>query len=141
MMKRPTLTIQWNDEMNVGIPEIDVEHKPIILLINELNRAITEGMNPAEIKRWLQHIVDDTEMHFSQEEKLFQEWQYPDAAEHARIHSQLFKALQEIKAECIPYGVDTGWVEVGMRIKRILLNHFQNEDVKYAEYSRKSSHV
>jgi hemerythrin len=141
MMKRPTWTIEWDEEMNVGIPEIDEEHRPIIQLINELNRSITEGKSPAEIKRRLQLIVDDAVRHFSQEEILFQEWQYPDSAGHARMHAHILNALQGIKAEFIPYGLDSSWVDVGLRIKRILIDHFQNEDVKYVERYRKSSNV
>ncbi len=136
MMKRPTLTIEWDDEMNVGIPEIDEDHKPIISLINGLNRAITEGKSPTEVKRRLQLIVDDAMRHFSQEEMLFQEWQYPDSAAHARMHAHILNALKAIKAELIPYGLDTSWIDVGLRIKRILIDHFQNEDVKYAEFYR-----
>lgn len=120
--------------MNVGIPEIDEDHKPISLLINELNRSITEGKSPAEIKRKVQLIIDDAVRHFSQEEMLFQAWQYSDTASHARMHAHILNALQGIKVGFTPYGFDSSWVNVGMRIKRILIEHFQNEDVKYAEY-------
>jgi hemerythrin-like metal-binding protein len=127
--------------MNIGILEIDEDHKPIIFLINELNRSITEGKSPIEIKRRLQLIVDDAVRHFGQEEKLFQERQYPGSAGHARVHANILNALQGIKAGFIPYGLDSSWVDVGMKVKRILMDHFQNEDVKYADFSRKLSNV
>ena len=138
MMQRPTWTITWNDVNKVGIPEVDEDHKPIIHLINDLNRSITEGKSPSEIKQRLQFIIDDAVRHFSQEEKLFHDWQYPDTAGHARIHAHILNALQGIKAGFIPYGLDSSWICVGMKIKRILIDHFQNEDVKYAEFHRNS---
>jgi len=139
MLQRPTWTIEWNDGMNIGIPEIDEDHKPITLLINGLNRYITEGKSPAEIKRMVQLIIDEAARHFSQEEKLFQAWQYPDTTHHAQLHNNVLNKLKGIKAGLIPYGFDSSWVNVGMKIKRVLLHHFQNEDVKYAEYYQKTN--
>ncbi len=134
MPKKPTLTFTWNDEMNVGIPEIDEDHKPIIFSINEFNRSITEGKDPTEIKRHLQLIIDEAIRHFSKEEKLFKEWQYSETTSHARLHVHILKAMQEIKDGFIPYGSDSSWMRVGITIKNILVEHFKNEDVKYAEF-------
>ena len=138
-MNRPTLTITWNDEMNVGIPEIDEDHKPIITLINEFNRSITEGQNPAAIKRRLQLIIHETVRHFNQEEELFQKWQFSDTTSHARMHAHILKALHGIKDGFIPYGFDSSWVGVGVIIKKILVDHFKNEDIKFTELYRKSA--
>jgi len=127
--------------MSVGIPEIDEDHKQFILLINELNRSITDRMDPEEIKKRLQFIVEDAERHFSQEERLFKEWQYPDTDNHARIHAQALKALKAIMESFIPYGHDSGWIDAGLKIKGILINHILTEDMKYAEFYRNSRDV
>jgi hemerythrin-like metal-binding protein len=134
MANRPTLTFTWNDEMDVGIPEIDEDHKPIIISINEFNRSITEGKDPTEIKRRLQLVIDETIRHFSREEELFKKWQYSETTSHARLHAHILKAMQRIKNGFIPYGSDSSWMRVGIRIKEILVEHFKNEDVKYAEF-------
>ena len=137
-MKKPTWKIEWNEGMSVGIPEIDADHKQFMFLINELNRSITEGMQPAEIKGRLQLIVDDAGRHFKQEEELFMEWRYPGAADHAHIHTQALKALQDIQDKFIPYGSDSEWVDAGLMIKSILLSHILTEDMKYAGFHRDS---
>ncbi len=124
--------------MSVGIPAIDEDHKQFIVLINELNRSITEGKNQAEIKQRLHLIVDDAERHFRQEEKLFNEWKYPDSYDHANIHAQVLKSLKTILAEFVPYGSDSGWVNAGLRIRDLLINHILAEDMKYAEFYRKT---
>lgn len=134
MAKRPTLTFTWNDEMDVGIREIDEDHKPIIISINEFNRSITEGKNPTEIKRRLQLVIDETIRHFSQEEELFKKWQYSEKTSHARLHAHILKAMQGISDGFIPYSSDSSWMRVGIRIKQILVEHFKNEDVKYAKF-------
>ncbi len=135
---RPTWTVTWNDEMSVGIPEVDEDHKHFIFLINEFNRSITIGMSPEEIKNRLQLIVDDAERHFAQEERLFNEWQYPDTDTHAALHAQALKSLQDIMKNFTPYGHDSAWTNAGLGIRDVLINHIVSGDMKYAEFYRNS---
>lgn len=140
-MKRPTWTMSWNDVMSVGIPEIDADHKHFIDLINELNRSITDGKDPAEIKKRLQIIVEDAERHFSQEERLFSEWQYPGTEAHAIKHAHVLKMLNAIMENFVPYGADSGWINAGLRIRDILIEHILSDDMTYAEFYRNTPGV
>jgi hemerythrin-like metal-binding protein len=134
----PTLQFAWNEEMSVGIPEVDEDHKRFISLINDLNRSIMSRMASSEIKQYLQAIIDDAEKHFAKEEVLFKEWQYPDAEGHAKIHAKVLHTLDEIKKQFIPYGHDSDWVDAGVKIKKLLVDHILKEDMKYADYYRNS---
>jgi hemerythrin-like metal-binding protein len=120
--------------MSVGIPEVDEDHKHFIVLINDLNRSIADRMDPAEIQNRMQLIIDDAVLHFAKEEKLFFEWKYPNTASHANIHAQVMTKLQDLKQHFKPYGNDSGWMDAGMQIKHLLIDHIQQEDMKYAEY-------
>lgn len=140
-IRRPTYTIVWVDEMSVGIPEINEDHKHFIYLMNELNRSITEGQAPTDIKQRLQIIIDDASKHFAHEERLFEEWQYPDISSHAKIHAQIMDELNAIMSKFVPYGLDSAWVEAGSRIKSILIEHILAEDMKYAEFYRNRSNA
>jgi len=140
-MKRPTWTIRWEAEMSVGIPEIDEDHKQFFVTINLLNRSIIDRMEPAEIKKRMQLIIDDAERHFSQEERMFKEWNYPDIEGHTAMHDQTLKALYEVNDKFIPYGFDSAWVDAGLRVKSILVEHILNEDLKYATFYRNSLNV
>ena len=137
-MRRPTITFTWTEEMSVGIPAVDEDHQRFILLINDLNRAITERMSPSEIKHRLQLIVDDTERHFAQEEKLFKSWNYPDTGTHENIHKQVLSTLKTINKNFIPYGSNSEWMDVGVQVKKMLVDHILKEDMKYAEYYHNS---
>jgi hemerythrin-like metal-binding protein len=141
MMKKPTWTIKWEAEMSVGIPEIDEDHKQFFVMINLLNRSIIDRMDPAEIKKRMLLIIKDAERHFSQEEKLFKEWQYSDIDAHASSHKRALEALYEVNEKFIPYGFDSAWVDAGLRVKRILVDHILNEDMKYAKFYRSSLDV
>jgi hemerythrin len=138
-MNTRTWKLQWNEGMSVGIPEIDADHKRFIFLVDELNRSIVDRMEPEEIKIRLQVIMDDAERHFAHEEKLFKEWKYPDAEEHAEKHANALRALQALHDRFVNYGLSAEWIDVGLEVKNILINHLLTEDMKYAEFFRSTS--
>ena len=115
--------------MSVGIPDLDNDHKQLFDLLNGLNLSITEGKSPVEIKKWLQLIIEDAAQHFSHEENILIEKKYPGVDAHAKTHSQILNSLQHIKTNFIPYDLDSGWIDTGLRIKRILIEHVINEDL------------
>ena len=128
--------IEWDDSMSVGIPEIDEEHKHFAFLINEFNHSILDHKDLLEIKSRLRLILDDAVQHFSHEERLFKEWQYPDADDHALKHAQALTALADIWEKFISYGLEPEWISAGLAIKDLLITHILKEDLKYAEYYR-----
>lgn len=137
-MEPHTWTIEWNDGMSVGIPEIDEDHKQFIVLIDGLNRAIVDRMVLGELKARLQLILESTERHFEREERLFREWKYPEADYHAAKHAQTTKKLQAVMEKFINYDFQSEWINAGMQVKDILIDHFLTEDMKYAKFYRES---
>lgn len=124
--------------MSVGIPEIDEDHKQFIVLIDGFNRAIVDRMGLGELKARLQFILESTGQHFDREERLFREWKYPDAEYHAAKHAQAMNALRAIMEKLINYDFQSEWINAGMQVKDILIDHFLTEDMKYAKFYRKS---
>jgi hemerythrin-like metal-binding protein len=129
--------IVWNDDMSVGIPEIDEDHKRFASLINDFNRSILDRMDIVEIKRRLQRVLDDAVQHFAHEERLFKEWQYPDADEHAARHAEAVAAYQAIMEKFVTYDLESEWIDAGQQVKDLLITHLLEEDMKYAAFYRK----
>lgn len=119
--------------MSVGIPDLDSDHKQLFFLLNGLNRSIAEGKSPVEIKKWVQLIIEDAARHFSHEEKVLNQKQSPSFDAHAKTHLQILNTLQQIKANFVPYDLDSGWINTGLRIKRILIEHVIKEDLGLME--------
>lgn len=122
--------------MSVGIPEIDEDHKRFASLINDFNRAILDRMDIVEIKRRLQLVLDDAVQHFAHEERLFKEWQYPDADEHATRHAEAVAAYQAIMEKFVTYDLESEWIDAGQQVKDLLITHLLEEDMKYAKFYR-----
>lgn len=130
--------IEWNDKLSVGIPEIDLDHKRFISLVNEFNGSIIERMGLSEIKKRLQLILDDALEHFAHEEILFKEWNYPDIENHVNRHAEIITSLQTLMKKVSVCDLMPVWIATGLEIKDILITHILTEDMKYAEFYRNS---
>jgi hemerythrin len=130
MEAKPIWRLDWNESLSMYIPEIDAEHQRFIQLVNELNEAIIGHMNKKEIKSRMRAILDDAAMHFAHEEAVFKEWGYPDAEEHAQIISFLNEIMESVDHGKMAHG----WLEAGLEMKQVLIQHILNEDMKYRDY-------
>ena len=130
MEAKPIWRLDWNESLSMYIPEIDAEHQHFIRLVNELNEAIIGRMNKKLIKSRMRAILDDAAMHFAHEEAVFKEWGYPDAEEHAQIISFLNEIMESVDHGKMAHG----WLEAGLEMKQVLIQHILNEDMKYRDY-------
>ena len=81
----PLLT--WNANFSVGIKEIDDDHK---ILIDMINRACASIEQMEEQKVLTGLITDMREYamkHFSNEEGLMEQHDYPDLKSHKKLHN------------------------------------------------------
>lgn len=135
-MEQRVWRLQWDDSLSVGIPEVDREHQQFIQLVNELNQAIAERMEIAEIRRRMHLLQEDAERHFAHEEQLFRQRQYPEAGPHAEIHAQIMRRLTDIMTLLGRQRFEPEWIAAGLEIKDILVHHLLTEDMKYRDYFR-----
>jgi hemerythrin len=84
----------------------------------------------------LQDLIDDAIRHFLHEEKLLKEWQYPDVENHALTHAQITGVLHDIMANLTHMSTDYQWIDAGLKIKKILIDHMLTEDMSFVEYYR-----
>lgn len=59
---------EWSDQLSVGVPVIDTQHKELINAFNDLSDAIEQGTGASAIKKLLTFLKYFTEWHFEQEE-------------------------------------------------------------------------
>jgi len=132
-MEQGNTLIVWNESLSVGIPEIDEDHQRFISLINDLNQAIVSRQTKAEIGRLLKLLVVDARSHFDFEERLFEEYRYPDARRHSESHAQI---MNRILAETVEFSNaewSPAWIEKGLLIKNLLLAHLLEDDMDYRD--------
>jgi hemerythrin len=60
--------IEWKDEFNLGIEEVDSEHKVLVALINALHDAMLAGTGRADVVEGISEIYTLVSAHFEREE-------------------------------------------------------------------------
>ncbi len=135
-MKISPWEIEWSDALSMSHPEIDAEHQHFIKLVNELNDAISQQRDKAVFKHIINLILEDAIAHFSHEERLFTEKNYPATQEHTLIHSELINKFKQALETLFISNIRAVWIREGLEIKNLLVDHILNEDTKYIEYLR-----
>lgn len=133
-MAAPVWRLDWDESLSMCIPEIDIEHRRFIRLVNDLNEAIVDRLESEEIRKRMQRVIDDAIAHFAHEEELFKKWNYPRAEEHAAIHAAITRALNGIMEQFNQERTTYEWVAAGLKIKDALIQHLLVEDMKYRDY-------
>ncbi len=128
--------VDWNDSLVLGIAEIDADHQRFASLVNDLNLAILRRESKDEVRNRLTLLLFDARAHFQHEERLFTQYVYPEHEAHANLHRQIEAAMLEefTLFETADFGKE--WLESGLRIKGLLVDHLLREDMKYRAFMR-----
>ncbi len=93
------MAFEWSDELSVGIPDIDRQHKELLNKIKELREACREGRGKElidEMMAFLERYIND---HFSCEERYMKEFNYPQMVFHVKEHTDFTKRYLELRDE------------------------------------------
>lgn len=81
---------QWQDSYLTHIDELDAQHQKLVALINGLYTDLMNCPEDAEkqacVFKTLDELVAYSEYHFAAEEKLMQQYDYPEYARHKQEH-------------------------------------------------------
>jgi hemerythrin len=121
--------IEWKDGFSVGVAAVDLEHRQLIELINELNDQAGEGAASEQTLAMLGEIYAQISAHFALEEKYMRETEYARFAEHKADHECLLDELRDIMDDVedrAEYDADT----LGAKLERWFTVHFQTHDAR-----------
>jgi diguanylate cyclase (GGDEF)-like protein/hemerythrin-like metal-binding protein/PAS domain S-box-containing protein len=88
----------WNKSFEIGIPEVDAQHRRLVELINELATAITEGGALRDARAVFTDLTDYAATHFRDEELLMAASALSEAEKqgHIKAHRSFVRKAQEI---------------------------------------------
>ncbi len=93
------MAIDWTEDLSVGVSEIDEQHKELFRKVNSLLEACKLGKGKAEVGGVLGFLDDYVKLHFSSEEKLMREHDYPDFLSHRSQHISFIADVDTLKRE------------------------------------------
>lgn len=122
--------VAWSEKYQIGIGEIDAQHRELLSLTNKLHEAVASGAEHAAISALLHTLEINVHEHFDFEEKLMREHHYPFATDHIALHNAYknysFKLHSEIEANTD----DPQYIafRINLFLADWLLNHFNRDD-------------
>ena len=125
--------IEWKDEYSVGIDSIDQQHKKLINLINQLQTAVDYSTGEEYEREALNKLVDYTKTHFTYEEGIMKDNDYPDFEPHKAQHEKMVKHVEEVLSE-YEKDQDTAMQNAAKFLKDWLINHINGTDQKYSDF-------
>jgi hemerythrin len=122
--------IMWKDAYSVGYAKIDEQHKKIIKLINDLYSAYMKKSEPVSITRIMSELTSYAKEHFSEEERLFRQYNYIETEEHTKEHALFTRKIGEFVEEC---GKNEHLLSMKLTtfLQKWLINHILESDMKY----------
>ena len=125
--------VPWAEEFSVGIKSIDAQHKKWIMLLNTFYHSFREGRTKDALEASLDELVKYTRTHLRSEEKLMQEYRYPDYTSHKREHDDLIKKIADFEHN-FKFGKLPAGKEMMEVLKMWIMNHILKTDKNYETY-------
>jgi hemerythrin len=130
-----THMFEWHNEFSVDIGSIDVQHKMLFSIANELYSAMLAGQSNASMARILDRLVQYTKVHFAHEERLMQEHHYPGLALHKVEHDALTAKVLKFQSD-----FQAGHANMSLQLLQFLRSwlegHIKGSDQKYSPFLR-----
>ena len=130
--------LEWREELAVGDPVIDDDHKHLIKLVNAYEGAITER-NPRQLKNALDGLVTYAKEHFEREENVMLAVHFPHRISHMQQHEELLIKIQKFHDEMMKaHALDIE--EVSRFLHDWLVEHVVKEDLQLRPYRTGGRH-
>ena len=132
------MKIVFDESLYTGNELIDGEHKELIDRVNKLVESCEKGTEKLTAVKTLDFLMDYTEFHFNDEEKLQKETGYDKLDQHHEKHEEFKKAVGELREMLEEEeGPTDAFVDaVNKNITEWLVNHIQGWDKALAEFIR-----
>jgi hemerythrin len=81
--------LEWNDALDIGVTDMNQEHKKLLALMNELYDKNASGATKASLSKTLNELAAYTTQHFADEEAYLEKIGYPELSKHKWIHHEV----------------------------------------------------
>ena len=133
----------WTDEdYSVNIKKIDLQHKKMFQMLNDVELIINEKKDNTELGELLDGLMNYTVYHFATEENLFEKYSYEETRDHSIIHQafcdKIGGMVEEFKTSMLsgkarePVESDLTWGLLNF-LRAWIVGHIQNEDRRYSK--------
>jgi len=129
------MTFAWSPELATGNIDIDNQHQQLFAAADDLFNACQLEKERQEVGKTLVFLMEYVKRHFTDEEALQEQHEYPERFAHKQAHVAFAERVQGLIKKLFQDGVTDEFIsEVYTSIGEWLINHVKNDDLKMAVY-------
>jgi hemerythrin-like metal-binding protein len=125
--------IEWNEKFSVGVLMFDTEHKKLISIINKLDEAMKLGQGVAVVSQVLTELINYTKTHFTHEERVMQQHNYPGLDAQIKEHKGFVEKVGEFEQN-FKSGKSMVSISVSNFVSAWIQNHILKTDKAYTKF-------
>ena len=131
--------LQWKEEYEVGVAEIDEQHQKLIDIANRVYELMRNDLaldKYDQIVEILQELKEYTVYHFHFEEGLMQKARYKKRFSHKILHQNFLAQVEAVDLSAVDENQDAYLVQIMDFIANWLIEHIVGEDKKVGQSVR-----
>ncbi len=132
------LGLTWSSKLEVGIAEIDTQHRQLIDIANRVIEAVQEKLGTLGVDEIVKELRDYTVVHFRAEEEHMDTLRYPTREAHHVEHERLKKQVKQWQHDIFTkekLTVD----EVLVFMRSWLVEHILHSDMAFKTWLQENS--
>lgn len=127
--------IAWKDSYDIGVEKIDCQHRQLLAKLNEFFDACSKQQGKEQIEETLKFLKEYTLEHFSNEEDLMADIDFPELTEHRKTHAEFVQTVLELEETLKTKGPSVlSTIKLNRTLTDWLLNHINKCDKLIGEY-------
>ena len=123
--------VEWTEELSVGVPALDRDHRHLIELLNQLHDVIRRNDASEVVGAVLVELAHYTAHHFAAEEELMARAGFPGLDAHRRTHAMLRQRVHDYEMEYRDSPRNVIAAELFDFLCDWLIHHIKTEDMEY----------
>ena len=126
-------TFRWTEGYRVNIALLDQQHRQLIETVNELDQALRTGEGKSVVEAVLDKLVEYALVHFTAEERLMQQHDFPGLSTHQTQH-EMFRQKIAIYLEDQKAGKPGVPVSLLLFMQEWMKQHLLTTDRQYSAF-------
>lgn len=126
-------TIKWSESLNLGIKEVDDQHRKFLELVNQLCTAMKEKKAQTVQSEIIDKLLCYAFYHFTKEERLLNKSNYPGLRPHMREHEAFVDKISQFKQDFDNNKITLS-IDMIQFMRNWWVNHIKVSDRKYMPY-------
>ena len=121
--------------MEVGVSKIDEQHKELIARINAVTKMGTQSASKEETKKTIDMLSTYVIKHFTDEEQLHKQANYPKAQAHKEQHKAYLVEIKKMKDEFARNGPSPKFtLTMNNSVINWIVRHIKSSDADFGKF-------